>query len=204
MKLVRTFAKEFGLAVVPDPLSLECRIIKLAGTMAAMQKAFGVTLTHKTYDGATYRVRQGSITLPAELVGPVEAVLGLDNRPQAQPHFRIAGQRGDLAANAAQAGGFAHPHIAIPNAAATNISYTPPQIATLYQFPANASAAGQTIGLLELGGGYKTADLTAYFKTLGQKPPKSPQSPSTAAKTAPAPSTAPTAKSCSTSKSPPP
>ncbi len=48
----------------------------------------------------------------------------------------------------------------------------PPQIAKLYQFPANASAAGQTIGIIELGGGYKTADLTTYFKSLGQKTPK--------------------------------
>ncbi|NYF88776.1 S53 family peptidase [Tunturiibacter empetritectus] len=172
VKLVRAFAKEFGLTVVPDPLSLECRTIKLSGTSAAMQKAFGVTLVHTTYDGATYRVREGSITLPSQLVGPVEAVLGLDNRPQAQPHFRIAGQTGDLASKLAQGGGFAQPHSAVAHAAATNISYTPPQVAALYQFPANASAAGQTIGLIELGGGYKTADLTAYFKTLNQKAPK--------------------------------
>ena len=172
VKLVRSFAKEFSLTIVPAALSLERRTIKLTGTIAAMQKAFGVTLTYKTYDGATYRIREGSITLPTELVGPVEAVLGLDNRPQAQPHFRIAGQHGDLAANIAQNRGFARPHIATPKAAATNISYTPPQVAALYQFPANPSAAGQTIGLIELGGGYKTADLTAYFKTLSQKAPQ--------------------------------
>jgi kumamolisin len=41
----------------------------------------------------------------------------------------------------------------------------------LYQFPPKASAAGQTIGIIELGGGYRTADLTAYFKALGQKTP---------------------------------
>ncbi|WP_353071954.1 S53 family peptidase [Tunturiibacter gelidoferens] len=166
VKLVRTFAKEFGLTVAPDTPGPERRTIKLTGTVAAMQKAFGVTLVHKTHDGTTYRVREGSITLPTDLVGPVEAVLGLDNRPQAQPHFRIAGEAGDLTANIAQAGGFAHPH-----ASGTSISYTPPQIAALYQFPPNASAAGQTIGIIELGGGYKTTDLTAYFKTLGQKTP---------------------------------
>jgi len=132
-----------------------------------MQKAFGVTLLHKTLDGTTYRVREGSITLPAELVGPVEAVLGLDNRPQAKPHFRIAGETGDLAAKTAQAGGFAKPH-----AGAANVSYTPIQVAQLYQFPSGATATGQTIGIIELGGGYKTADLKTYFKSLGQKNPK--------------------------------
>jgi kumamolisin len=167
VKLVRTFAKEFGLTVAPDTPGPERRTVKLSGTIAAMQKAFGVTLVHKNHEGTTYRVREGSITLPSDLVGAVEAVLGLDNRPQAKPHFRIAGEAGDITANIAQAGGFAHPH-----ASGANTSYSPIQIAQLYQFPANASAAGQTIGIIELGGGYKTADLTTYFKSLGQKAPK--------------------------------
>jgi kumamolisin len=166
VKLVRAFAKEFGLTVTPDTPGPERRTIKLTGTIAAMQKAFGVTLVHKTHDNTTYRVREGSITLPSELVGPVQAVLGLDNRPQAHPHFRVFGESGDISAKLAQGSGFAEPH-----AGSANASYTPPQVAALYQFPANASAAGQTIGIIELGGGYKTADLTAYFKTLGRKAP---------------------------------
>ncbi len=39
-------------------------------------------------------------------------------------------------------------------------------------FPQGATAAGQTIGIIELGGGYRAADLTAYFKGLGQTAPK--------------------------------
>ena len=166
VKLVRAFAKEYSLTVAPDTPGPERRAVKLIGTVAAMQKAFGVTLMNKTVDGEIYRVREGSITLPAELVGPVQAVLGLDNRPQAHPHFRVFGQTGDLSANIAQAGGFAHPH------ASGNGSFTPPQVAALYQFPPNASAAGQTIGIIELGGGYRTADITAYFKSIGVKAPK--------------------------------
>jgi kumamolisin len=167
VKLVRAFAKEYDLKVAPDTPGPERRTIKLTGTVAAMQKAFGVTLLHKTQAGTTYRVREGSITLPSKLVGPVEAVLGLDNRPQAQPHFRVLGEAGDLSAKTAQGSGFAKPH-----AGTANISYTPPQVATLYQFPPNASAAGQTIGIIELGGGYKTTDLTTYFKSLNMKAPK--------------------------------
>jgi kumamolisin len=167
VKLVRAFAREFGLTVAPDTPGPECRTIKLSGTVAAMQKAFGVTLLHKTVEGVTYRVREGDITLPSQLIGPVEAVLGLDNRPQARPHFRVAGEVGDLSAYVAQKRGFVRPH-----ASADNISYTPVQVAQLYQFPEGATAAGQTIGLIELGGGYKTADLSTYFKTLGQKAPQ--------------------------------
>jgi kumamolisin len=166
VKLVRAFAKDFGLTIAPVIHGPERRTIMLTGAIAAMQKAFGVNLIHKTVDGVTYRLREGNITLPSGLIGFVEAVLGLDNRPQAKPHFRIAGQIGDRAAKIAQAGGVAKPHLRV-----ANTSYTPLQIAQLYQFPANASATGQTIGIIELGGGYKTAGLTAYFKTLGQKAP---------------------------------
>jgi kumamolisin len=155
LKLIRAFAKEYGLTIPPgSPLPGSC-ILKLSGTIAAMQQAFGTALVHKVGEAATYRVREGNITLPSGLSGSIKAVLGLDNRPQAQPHFRIAGQYGN-ATRSAQA----------------DTSYTPLQIAQLYQFPANASAAGQTIGILELGGGYRTADLTAYFKSLGLKSPK--------------------------------
>jgi kumamolisin len=165
LKAIRAFAKEYGLTpVAGTPIPGSC-ILKLTGTVAAMQRAFGTTLVHQTGDAATYRIREGNITLPAELSGSVQAVLGLDNRPQAQPHFRVLGKKND---RTHQYEGLATPQIR----AQANTSYTPVQIAQLYQFPANASGAGQTIGILELGGGYRTADLTAYFKTLGQPAPK--------------------------------
>ena len=172
LKLVRAFAKEYGLTVVPGTPQPGSRIVKLTGTIAAMQKAFHVSLVHKAGPEVMYRVREGGIELPAELSGNVEAVLGLDDRPQAVPHFRIAGQKGDYTARIARAGGFAKPHASVRANAQANTSYTPVQISQLYQFPADASAAGQTIGILELGGGYRTADLTAYFKSLGQPVPK--------------------------------
>ncbi len=161
IKLVRAFAKEFGLTVAKDTPKAEQCTIKLSGTAAAMEKAFAVTLTQKVLDGVPYRVREGSIQLPSELVGAIEAVLGLDNRPQARPHFRVLGSTtGDGTGE-----GFAHPR-------AKGASYTPVQVAQLYQFPQGATATGQTIGIIELGGGYRSADLTAYFKTLGLKAPK--------------------------------
>ena len=48
---------------------------------------------------------------------------------------------------------------------------TPLQVAKLYNFPANRDGTGQCIAILELGGGFRPADLTAYFKGLGLKPP---------------------------------
>jgi kumamolisin len=148
IKLVRAFAREFRLKVEPDPTAAARRTLQLTGAATDMQKAFGVVLEQKSINGAEYRVREGAIHLPASLTGVVEAVLGFDNRPQAQPHFRV--------------------HAA---SAAAPSSYTPPQVAQAYKFPAKASGAGQTIGILEFGGGYRQADLTAYFKTLGLAAP---------------------------------
>jgi kumamolisin len=146
-QMVHSFAEEYGLTVEPVA-ERGRRTLHLTGSRAAMEKAFGVTL--RSYAAATgdLRLRQGEIMLPEELAPHVVAVLGLDNRPQAKPRMRVAVPR------------------------ATNVSYTPVQVAQLYGFPAGASAAGQTIGLIELGGGYKEADITAYFQGLAIAAPK--------------------------------
>ena len=148
MQLVKNFAREFNLKVVPDPTSAARRTLQLTGSVVDMQRAFGVTLQQNSIDGQDCRTRAGAIHLPKSLIGSVEAVLGLDNRPQAKPHFRIV-----------------RPH------ATGATSYTPLEVAQAYQFPANASGAGQTIAIIELGGGYRQADLTAYFKSLGLSTP---------------------------------
>jgi kumamolisin len=146
VKLVKAFAKEFGLSVEAMKHPGRCTL-HLTGSAAAMQKAFGVSLSMQDAGAARFRVREGAISLPEELSGHIVAVLGLDNRPQAKPHFRVA-----------------KPHV-------TNVSYTPVQVGELYGFPAGATASGQTIGIIELSGGYRAADLKAYFKTLGLPAP---------------------------------
>jgi kumamolisin len=147
---VKEFAKENDLTVTE--VSPERRTVKLEGSAANMARAFEVTLARYQHEGHEYRARSGGIKLPAELAGSVEAVLGLDNRPQAKAHFRVHGS-----------------HSPKPSAAA--VSYTPRQVAALYQFPLDVTGAGETIGILELGGGFKPADLKSYFAGLGVAEP---------------------------------
>ena len=146
LKMVKAFAAEFGLTVEPVG-SNASTAVHLTGSSAAMQKAFGVTLKQEKVEGGAYRVREGAIYLPESLSEHVVAVLGLDNRPQAKAHFRAATAE-----------------------AWANTSYTPIQVAQLYGFP-TTGANGQTIGLIELGGGYKATDIKAYFKSLGVAAP---------------------------------
>jgi kumamolisin len=88
--------------------------------------------------------------VPQELSGIIEAVLGLDNRPQARPHFRM---------RSTGSGAMKHDGAAAPT------SFTPMQVASLYGFP-QGSGKGQCVAIIELGGGYRAADLNAYFEDL--------------------------------------
>jgi kumamolisin len=46
---------------------------------------------------------------------------------------------------------------------APSISYTPRQLAQLYNFPSN-NGSGQCVAIIELGGGYQDSDLQTYFQ----------------------------------------
>jgi kumamolisin len=141
---VRGFAATHKLAVVQEHAA--GRTVILSGTAAQFCSAFHVQLHQYDHAGGSYRGRTGLIEVPAELQNVVEAVLGLDNRPQARPHFRLR------------------------PAASTSTSFTPLQIAALYGYP-NGTGEGQCVGLIELGGGYRPADLDTYFKGLGVQSP---------------------------------
>ena len=151
---VQRFAAAHGLIVVQE--SAARRTVVLAGTVAQFDAAFSVRLEHVAHPGGTYRGRSGAIQLPAELAGIIEAVLGLDNRPQAKPHFRIRPTMGNVNWRVATAG---------------LSSFTPPQVASLYQFPPG-TGAGQCVAIIELGGGYRPEDLDAYFNSLNVGSPK--------------------------------
>jgi kumamolisin len=146
MAKVEAFAKEHGLKVVEA--SAARRTLVLSGTAAQLSTAFGVKLARYEHPEGTYRGRSGPIYVPSKLSSIVQAVLGLDDRPQAKPHLRAFKKR--------QGG----------------VSYTPPQLARLYDFPKGVDGSGQCIGIVELGGGYTSQDLKAYFASLSIPMPK--------------------------------
>jgi kumamolisin len=47
-------------------------------------------------------------------------------------------------------------------------SFTPPQLASLYDLPSK-TGQGECVGIIELGGGERQADLSKYFSSLGIK-----------------------------------
>lgn len=143
---VEAFAAEYGLRI--SSTDMAASTVVLEGTIERFQQAFGVQLSHYEHPKlGHFRGRTGHLTIPADLGGVVTAVLGLDDRPQARPHFRI------------------QPTIEARRAAET---FTPLQIAQLYDFP-SGDGGGQCIGIIELGGGYDEGELKQYFTDLGVK-----------------------------------
>lgn len=144
--LVERFAHEYQLTVAD--ISLRKRQVLLVATVAAFQKAFSTDLLQfKAKSGQQFRGRTGVLSIPQELAGVVIAILGLDNRAVARAHYRVRPR------------------------AAGGTSFNPPQVAALYNYPAGVDGTGQTIGIIELGGGYSTSDLQTYFSGLGIKEP---------------------------------
>ena len=45
--------------------------------------------------------------------------------------------------------------------------YTPPQVAAAYSFPKGLTGSGQSVAIIELGGGFREDDLSDYFSSLG-------------------------------------
>ena len=151
---VEAFAREYGLIVVESSVA-RCSVF-ISGTAKDFSEAVGTKIETDEHDGGTYRGRTGELTVPADLEGIIEGVFGIDNRPVAKPHFQQY---------------YPPPSFGI-QAHAAGQSFTPPQLAELYNFPPGTDGSGQSIAILELGGGYRTADIMAYFKKLGLPVPK--------------------------------
>ncbi len=124
------------------------RRVRISGTVGLLSQIFGTSLQQVTSSDpvgsrVAHRHRTGGLSVPGVLDGVVIAVLGLDDRPQSRAQLRWVD----------------------PSAVAT--SYTPIDLGRIYNFPAGTDGGGQSIAIIELGGGFDQADLDTYFQGLG-------------------------------------
>jgi kumamolisin len=153
LEKIKKFAQDYDLKVNETGTELARRTVVLSGTVANMEKAFNVELKEYSHRRGNFRGRIGAISVPTELAAIVTGVFGLDNRPQAEPHFRRLPKTPGIKAHAATA------------------SHDPNDVARIYDYP-SGKGTGQCIGIIELGGGFKVDDLNNYFKSLNIQQPQ--------------------------------
>jgi kumamolisin len=126
-------------------VSLAGRSMHVRGTAEQLRAAFGAQLgIYENADQGTFRGREGSLAVPTALAGIITGVFGLDNR-------RMARRKSTPGAPQQPA-------------------ITPPELESLYQFPAG-DAAGQHIAVAEFGGSYFPSDLQAFCQKYGRPVP---------------------------------
>jgi kumamolisin len=137
------YVRSHGLRV--DSANAGRHLVRLSGTIEQARAAFAPE-NLAIYGGPDHEFvsRHGHLSLPADLAPDIVAVLGFDQRPVARPYFRIR-----------------------PLTTHPLTSYDPAAIARRYQFPTGVTGAGQTIALIELGGGYEATHMAQYFQSKG-------------------------------------
>jgi len=152
---IEHFAQEHDLTVVHR--SAAERSVVLKGKLGDLLAAFHADVQMYHHAAGTYRGRRGEITLPEELGKIVTGIFGFDTRPKhrAPQRQKIAAQKGPGGQNGVAATAFA----------------------TRYNFPTSLNGTaldgtGQTIAIIELGGGYRSTDLKVFFKEIKEVAPK--------------------------------
>jgi kumamolisin len=154
IKLVEEYAHKHDLTI--EHTSAARRTVKVKGTIQNISSAFKVHLAdYKDENGKVFRGRAGKICIPAELAEIVVGVFGIDNRPQAKPMFHVA--KNEIG------------HLLAP--ADSPSSYSPVAIAKAYGYPTDVNGAGQCIAIIELGGGFRSEDMSTYFASLNLPTP---------------------------------
>jgi len=148
VKLLHKFATENGLTITE--VHPERRLVKMKGPASKMQAAFGTNLAIYHDGKQQFRGRSGALRVPAEVASIVQAILGLDTREAARPFFVMKERAADPAAI---------------------VQHLPNAVGTIYGFPTGLTGAGQCIGIIELGGGYRQSDITAAFAAMGLAAP---------------------------------
>ncbi len=145
LEKIEAFARSFQLEITET--AERRRSVRLSGRAADVGRAFHTRLAHYKCEGHPFVAPARPPRIPASWKGAVEAVLGLQSSRRARPrrHSRV----------------HARP-------AAQRIG----KLAQAYAFPPGEGGAGQTIGLIEFGGGFRTSDIEQFCARMGVVPPR--------------------------------
>lgn len=135
LALVQSFAHKYKLEVIES--APERRSVRLCGRAADISRAFDTRLEEFESDGHKCFFPVSPLTPPHEWTGMIESILGLENSRQSWPRRRTP-----LLGHAPSA----HFH----------------DLARAYAFPPALDGTGETIGVIEFGGGFNPEDIKRF------------------------------------------
>jgi kumamolisin len=146
---VQQFAMHHGMGQVID---VRRRLVTLTGSIGQMEQAFGVTMAMYSVDGGVQRGYEGVPSVPSEIADIVVAVIGLHSDAATGTPVRSsdAGNGHGLPITRQQL-------------------ESPADLRAFYRFP-DGDGDGQTVAIIEMGGGYRRQDVDPYFASLGISP----------------------------------
>jgi kumamolisin len=122
--------------------------IHISGLVKDIEKVFQTELHEHNKDESSYTSNTTPLIFPTEIIDDIENILGLNQAPLLKPYLTPFNLQGTA-------------------------SYFPPQeLAEAYKFPTSYTGKGQTIAIIELGGGYVLQYLRDYFAKLGIRCPE--------------------------------
>lgn len=147
---VFAFANDNNLEV--KDVNAARRHVTVSGTADAIGNAFGVTLHDYAHQDGDYTTHDGHFQIPQSLDGIVTSIVGTNTRTIAS---RSAHNATEITPSATSS---------LPTSPGT---FSAMQVAEAYNFPSNLDGSGETIGIIELAGGYRESDLNHYFTAAG-------------------------------------
>jgi len=153
MEQTKTVLTGLGLKILKEDAA-SCSL-RVGGDAGVIEAAFQLKLFHYSHSSGNYRGRKGDVMIPAVLQGIVTGVFGLDTRSMVKRRpIRRRRTSLDLA----------------ERAAASRTWFYPAELASIYSFP-DGNGKGQTIGLVEFGGGYFESDLATFCQNANVSMP---------------------------------
>ncbi|HTV05727.1 MAG TPA: S53 family peptidase [Acidobacteriaceae bacterium] len=144
-KLIETFAHSFKLEVTE--MAEHRRCVRLSGRAADVGRAFKTRFEEFELHGHRFFAPEQPPSVPEKWAGMVETVLGLQNSPRAWP-------RRHSAVHGGEAKGRLH------------------DLARAYGFPPGLDGTGETIALIEFGGGFYPEDIQQFCSRMGAAAPR--------------------------------
>ena len=160
---LEAYLQPFGIQIKNTSLLL--RQATLAGSVQAFEQAFATEIAAFQAAGQPQVLALASpLRVPAPLHELLYAVQPLS--PPVRKEWRPTPKPTPVPPHLLKGFG------AEAEAAGSPTSYSVPELAQAYRFPAEATGAGQVVGIVELGGQFSHEDLAQYFASLGRPQPE--------------------------------